>query len=257
MFILYYNMHFVYKKRINVTKNSIFYSLIKHNNVIVAFGRRHFGSERVIKKITLDENFDIIEDNNITFRGEDPRCFEYNNKIYVLDNYLNDMFLIDCENNIYTKINISGKNISFINHNNKLYFIHYIKPFELYTFDVETGYITKIDVDDDKHNYNYEYRGGTPGYKLNENEYYGFGHRTYIQDGILKHDIFKWIVSFDNDKLPIISHHDIEQPYNSKNICDPTSMIEINNKKYLITAEADDPWFCEQDYITNVYEIHE
>jgi acid phosphatase class B len=133
-------MKFLYKKRINVTKYSIFYSLIKYNNVIVAFGRRYYGTERVIKKITLDENFDIIEDNNITFRGEDPRCFEYNNKIYVLDNYLNDMFLIDYENKKYTKINISGKNISFINHNNILYFIHYIKPFELYTFDTENGF---------------------------------------------------------------------------------------------------------------------
>jgi hypothetical protein len=122
---------------------------------------------------------------------------------------------------------------------------------------VKTGYITKIDVDDDKNNYNYEYRGGTPGYKLNDNEYYGFGRRTYIQDSILKHDIFKWIVSFDNDKLPRISYYDIEQPYNSKNICDPTSIIEINNKKYLITAETDKPWFSEQDYITNVYEILE
>ena len=249
-------MKFSFVKRINVTKNSIFYSLIKYNNEIIAFGRRHFGPERVIKKITLDEKFDIIEDNNITFRGEDPRCFEYKNKIYVLDNYLCDMFLIDYENNKYTKINISGKNISFINHNNNLYFIHYIKPFQLYSFDVETGYIRKIDVDDDKNNYNYEYRGGTPGYKLNENEYYGFGHRTYIKDGILKHDIFKWIVYFDNNKLPRISHFDIEQPYNSKNICDPTSIIVINDKKYLITAETDACWCREQDYVTNVYEIN-
>ena len=204
-------MKFSYIKRINTTKNSIFYSLIRYKNEIIAFGRRHYGSERVIKKITLDKNFDIIEDNNITLKGEDPRCFEYNN----------------------------------------------IKPFNLYTFDVETGNITKIDVDDDKNNYNYEYRGGTPGYKLNENEYYGFGHRTYIEDSILKHDIFKWVVYFDNNKLPRISHFDIEQPCNSKNICDPTSIIEINNKKYLITAETDKSWFCEQDYITNVYEITE
>ena len=107
------------------------------------------------------------------------------------------MFLIDYGNKKYTKINISGKNISFINHNNILYFIHYIKPFELYTFDVETGDIKKIDVDDDKNDYKYEYRGGTPGYKLNENEYYGFGHRTYIHENIMKHDVFKWIVYFD------------------------------------------------------------
>ena len=102
-----------------------------------------------------------------------------------------------------------------------------------------------------------EYRGGTPGYKLNDNEYYGFGHRTYYENNIIKHDIFKWIVHFDKDKLPRISHFDIEQPYNSKYICDPTSIIEINNKKYLITAETDKGWFEEQDYVTNVYEIIE
>lgn len=129
-------MKFSYIKRIDTTKNSIFYSLIKYNNEIIAFGRRRY-DERVIKKITLDENFDIIEDNNITFTGEDPRTFEYNNKIYILDNYFSDMFLIEHENKKYTKIDISGKNISFINHNNILYFIHYIKPFILYTFDAE------------------------------------------------------------------------------------------------------------------------
>jgi len=250
-------MKFSYIKRINTTKNSIFYSLIKYDNEIIAFGRRHYGCERVIKKITLDEKFDIIQDNDITFKGEDPRCFEFNNKLYVLDNYYNDMHLIEYETKKFTRICAFGKNISFINHNNTLYFIHYIKPFVLYTFDIETGYIKNVIVDDDKCNYNYEYRGGTPGYKLNENEYYGFGHRTYIRDGILKHDIFKWIVYFEDNKLPRISHFDIEQPCNSKNICDPTSVIEIKNKKYLITAESEYAWFYEQDYITNVYEIIE
>ena len=250
-------MKLSFVKRINTLKNSIFYSLIKSNNEIIAFGRKHYSSERIIKKITLDEKFDIIEDNNIHFKGEDPRCFEYNNKIYVLDNYLNDMFLIDYETKITIKINISGKNLSFINHNNKLYFIHYIKPFALYTFDVDSGTITKIEVDDDKKNCNYEYRGGTPGYKLNDNEYYGFGHRTYTHNHILKHDIFKWILYFENNKLPRITVIEIEQPYNSQNICDPTSVIEINDKKYLITAETARAWFCDQDYITNVYEIIE
>jgi hypothetical protein len=250
-------MKLSFVKRINTLKNSIFYSLIKSNNEIIAFGRKHYGSERIIKKITLDEKFDIIEDNNNHFKGEDPRCFEYNNKIYILDNYLNDMFLIDYKTNNSVKINISGKNLSFITHDNILYFIHYIKPFELYTFDIDSGTITKIDIDDDKKNCNYEYRGGTPGYKLNNNEYYGFGHRTYIHNHILKHDIFKWTVYFENNKLPKIIIIDIEQPHNSQNICDPTSVIEINDKKYLITAETDRAWFCEQDYITNVYEIIE
>ena len=91
-------MKFVFVKRINTIKNSIFYSLIKDNDEIIAFGRRNFGGERVINKITLDESFNIIEDNGVIFRGEDPRCFKYNNKIYILDNYLNDMYLIDYYN---------------------------------------------------------------------------------------------------------------------------------------------------------------
>ena len=168
------------------------------------------------------------------------------------------MYLIDYDDMNFIKINISGKNISFINHNNILYFIHFMKPFQLYTFDINTnvGKITKVDVDD-KTISNHEYRGGTPGYKLNDNEYYGFGHRTYHKNGVLKHDIFKWIVHFENNKLPRFSIIDIEQPENSRNICDPTSVIIVNNKTYLITAETDKPWFCEQKYTTNVYEIIE
>jgi hypothetical protein len=248
-------MKFSFVKRIDTTKDSIFYSLIKHNDKIIGFGRRYYGEERLIKKITLNENFDIIEDNDETFRGEDPRCFKYHDRLYVLDNYINDMHLIDYEAMTFHKININGKNPSFIEYNNTLYFIHYIKPFELYILDIESGKIKRIKVDDDKNAYNYEYRGGTPGYKLNDTQYYGYGHRTYMDKGVLKHDIFKWIVYFEPGKLPRISHFSIKQPDNSKNICDPTSVIEIDGKKYLITAETDKAWFCEQDYVTNVYEI--
>lgn len=249
-------MKFIFLKRINTKKKSIFYSLINYNNEIISFGRKNY-KNRIIKKIILNKNFDIIEDKNIYFIGEDPRCFEYKNKIYVLDNYLNDMYLIDYIDNKYIKLNISGKNLSFINHNNILYFIHYIKPFKLYNFNITTNTITNVEVEDDGNTYNYEYRGGTPGYKLNETSYYGFGHRTYYDNKILKHDIFKWVVYFENNKLPRIMICDIEQPLNSKNICDPTSIIEIENKKYLITAETDKAWFSDQDYITNVYEIIE
>ena len=248
-------MKFSFVKRINTEHNSIFYSLIKKNNEIIGFGRKHY-NENLMKIVKFNENFDIIEDNNIILEGEDPRCFNYNNKIYILNNRFSDMALIDYESKEYIKIKISGKNISFIEHDNLLYFIHYIKPFKLYTFDIKNNTITEQEVDDDNYNYNYEYRGGTPGYKLNNNTYYGFGHRTYFKNDTLIHDIFKWVVYFDKE-LPRILHFDIEQPNNSKNICDPTCVIEINNKKYLITAETDEHWFTEQDYITNVYEIKE
>ena len=246
---------FVHVKRIHTLKNSIFYSIIHYKNEILGFGRRYYGEDRVIKHVKLSNNLDIIEDKGILFRGEDPRCFTYKGRLYILDNYFNDMHLIDYETKKYFKINASGKNLSFIEHGDKLYFIHYIKPFHLYTLDINNGEIEKVDVLDDKRHYNLEYRGGTPAYKLNDNEYYGYGHRTYVDDNsIVKHDIFKWIVKFQYSK-PLIVIENVIQPENGKNICDPTSVIELHDKRYLITAESDKIWFCDQDYVTNVYEI--
>jgi hypothetical protein len=250
-------MKLSFVKRIETSENSIFYSLMQYNDKILGFGRKYYYGN-TIKKVTFNNDFDIIEDNDVSFTGEDPRCFLYKNKLYILDNTGSDGHLIDYENGNYIYINIGGKNFSFINHDDNLYFIWYIKPFILFRFDVETGNFTEIQVDDDKYDYNYEYRGGTPGYKLNDNEYYGFGHRTYItENGITIHDIFKWVVFFEKNKLPRIMIIPVEQPENSKNICDPTCVIEIENKKYLITAESELPWFSSQDYITNVYEIIE
>ena len=39
-----------------------------------------------------------------------------------------------------------------------LYFIHYIKPFKLFTFNTKNNSIIEQQVDDNKKNYNYEYR---------------------------------------------------------------------------------------------------
>ena len=36
---------------------------------------------------------------------------------------------------------------------------------------------------------------------------------------------------------------------------DGIQIDEINNKKYMITAESNNTWFSNQDYVTNVYEI--
>ena len=130
----------------------------------------------------------------------------------------NEMKLINYEDNTYINIGIDGKNITFFEHKNELYFIHYIKPLHIYKFNINDNKISKIDVDDDNNDYNYEYRGGTPGYRLDDNTYFGYGHRTYEDDNILKHDIYKWILYFEDNKLPRISHFDIEQPPESKNI---------------------------------------
>jgi hypothetical protein len=246
---------FNFVKTLNVTNNSIFYSFIVFKNEILGFGRRNIlnVNERKIKHIKLDNKFNIIEDNNVIFMGEDPRCFEYNNSVFVLDNTYNDMHLLDFKLNLYLKIKIDGKNISFINYNNRLYFIHFMKPFTLYELNMINGSSQKIDVEN-TYSCDYQYRGGTSGFKLDDNTYFGFGHKTYVNNDILKHDIFKWIINFENNK-PTLIITDVEQPINSKNICDPTSIIQIDNKKYLFTAETDLPWFVEQDYVNNVYEI--
>jgi hypothetical protein len=248
---------FIFIKRIETTANSIFYSAIKWKNKIIAFGRRYYGVDRHIKKIRLDIEFNVLEDKNELLIGEDPRCFIHNDTLYVVDNYLNDTHLINYDTNQRIKVNMKGKNLSFISHNQELYFTYYLKPFALCKLDLHTGIITKIPVEDDRQHYNFEYRGGTPGYKLNDTDYYGYGHRTYFtEDKILKHDIFKWIISFSGEK-PSIKIIEVNQPVNSKNICDPTSIIEIQGKKYMFTAESEYGWFRDQDYITNVYQIQE
>ena len=251
------NMQFKFIKRIDTSDNSIFYSIVPYTeSTLIGVGRRkYFENERLLKFIHLNHNFDVIEDKeSFLVIGEDPRCFIHNNELYVQDNYWNDMHLMNLTKFSRIKINISGKNISFISHNGRLYFIHYMCPFMLYEFCEETGEVFIIDVYQD-YDDNFEYRGGTPGYKLKDNVYYGFGHRTYTnKKGILKHDIFYWEVNFTLDK-PYIAILIIDQPPNSLNICDPTSVVQINDKKYLITAESQYAWFQEQDYVTNLYEI--
>ena len=259
---------FRHVKRIITEPNSIFYTLLKlPDNKFIGFGRK-ICPARILKKVILNEKLDIIEDKNETFRGEDPRSFYFNNKMYVIDNYCNDMYLIEHDATVaqkFTRIHMSGKNLSFIPHGGKLYFMHYIMPFVLYTCDVDTGICEKVAVGNHENTHDYEYRGGTPGYpvKGTDNQYFGFGHRTYMVGGVMTHDVFKWVVIFPADAAapPTIEYFDVEQPPGSKNICDPTSVVVISDgnggaeKPYLITAETDETWFKHQDYITNVYEI--
>jgi hypothetical protein len=246
---------FTFVKRVDTKKNSIFYSFIHYNNEILGFCRKHYGQElRLTKNIKIDDKFNIIEDNNETFCGEDPRCFIHNKKLYVTDNYLDKQKIYDYDNKTFINIKIHGKNSSFISHKNTLYYIHRMMPFALYKIYTECERSLKINVEQNENNF--EYRGGTSGYrfKKEENKYYGFGHRTYNNNNILKHDVFLWIVDFTNEN-PSIIIKDLPKPPNSKNICDPTCVIEINGKLYMVTAESDSAWFCEQDYVTNVYQI--
>lgn len=46
-------MKFSFVKRINVTKNSIFYSMMHQEGKIIAFGRRYYGNEKYLS-VTMD-----------------------------------------------------------------------------------------------------------------------------------------------------------------------------------------------------------
>lgn len=264
-------IEYQFVKQLNTTNNSIFYSIINYEDQVIGFGRKHF-SQSGIKTIIMDMSFNIIEDNDKTIlSGEDPRCFVHKNILYIQDNTFSNMKLIKYNNDTVSRIGPirrQGKNITFISHNENLYYIHWMKPFIMYKLDTDT--MTDIQITPLRNSIhtsneaNNEYRGGTPGYKLSENEYFGFGHRTYNsrieKEPTVIHDIFYWKLTFhDNDNdIPSFQTLDIPQPPNSLNICDPTSVIMLNNKMYLITAESNLPWFSENGnkFVNNVYEIN-
>lgn len=249
-------MKFEFVKRLDTTKGSIFYSLIKFKDSVLAVGRQNY-AEHQLKFMCLDDDLNVLSDSEkLILDGEDPRCFYHQGDLYIQDNYWNDVHLINFKKNKTIKVDIWGKNFSFISHKNTLYFIHMMCPFRLYEFCEETGEIFPIPVRTQSNYANYEYRGGTPGYHLYDNIYYGFGHRTYYdKNNVLKHDIFYWDIDFSGKK-PSLVICSVRQPPGSLNICDPTSVITINGRQYLVTAESQLPWFTDQDYITNVYEIN-
>lgn len=248
-------MHFKFVKRLDTNPGSIFYSLIKYKDKILAVGRQNY-AKHSLKFMLLDNKLDIIgDDEKLIIDGEDPRCFYHNNDLYIQDNYWNDVHLINFTKNTSIKVDICGKNFSFISHAGRLYFIHIMCPFTLYEFCEETGEIFPIQVYKKDDHINYEYRGGTPGYHLYDSIYYGFGHRTYrCPNNILYHDVFYWEIDFAYNH-PQLSIYNIKQPPGSLNVCDPTSVLSLNGREYLITAESEFSWFQEQDYVTNIYEI--
>jgi hypothetical protein len=251
-------IEFNFIKRIETEEESIFYSLAEYKGEIIGVARKsalQYYMQSKIKHVKFDNDFTIIKDNILMYTGEDPRSFLHDDKLYVLDNTYNAMNLIEYDTGKRIPIGISGKNISFISHNNTLYFIHYLKPFTLFEYDLDFQSLRRVEVNDDGNTYNYEYRGGTSGYSCGKDTYYGFGHRTYYKDSTLIHDIFKWVVLFG--ERPSIQIIEVKQPVNSKNICDPTSVVYKDCKRYLITAESDTHWFEKQDFVTNVYEIVE
>ena len=250
------NLSLVFVKRIDTEPQSIFYSLTWYNDAIYCFYRK-FYIGREIKVVRMNTNFEIMghgDGEEELLVGSDPRCFLHGGRLYITDNKNENNKLIDYESKQYIPLKIDGKNLEYISYEGRLYMIHTMMPFVLYEVDIQTGYIEPVSVEYPGKKNN-EYRGGTPGYPTNRpGVYYGFGHRTYKVGGTMTHDPFLWYVDMTGDR-PSIRIMDIDKPRNAQPICDPTSVIEIGGKGFLITAESKKEWFSKQDYITNVYEI--
>jgi len=191
--------------------------------------------------MTFDEELNITDVGG-SFRGEDPRSFFHNNKMYIVDNTCDDVHLYDGHR--YILVPLPGKNFTFLSHEKELYVIHTMIPLVIYKMDLEHEILTLVHQGTEEPNN--EYRGGTPAY----NGYYGYGHRTHIKDGVTLHDVYKWNLNMETFNLKIE-----DLPKTTMNITDPTCVILLDGVPHLVTAESDKPWCCEQDYVTNLYRL--
>ncbi len=248
-----------YVKRIDTPKHSIFYSFTKKDDKYIGFGRRSIYPDWRVRDITCvqtDSNFENMHETCV-LRGEDPRVFLHNGKTYVVDNCIHDMHLYCIEDDTYTKIHIPGKNLTFISNDSRLYAVWSFMPFILVEIDISTGkVIGKLPVDKEYPMDYLLYRGGTPGYHLRDDIYYGFGHMTYIgqkhpshPSDVYYHDPFLWIIKLD--ERPKLNIHVVHKPVNSLKLLDPTSILDGK----LFSAECDTLWGGDADYVTNMYEV--
>ncbi len=236
------------------TPDDIFYSFLPDpiNGKYMGFYRTDaWNHASNLQQVYMDSNFNITK-TELKTHGQDPRLFQHNKKTYVIDNYLDNVHIIDVDNENRIKIDLPGKNFIFFSYKDKLYIIHKILPLELYEFDVNSKTSTKIYSGSETENG--EYRGGTMGY-VKGDIIYGYGHRTYGSDDTLSHDIFYWELDMKN---LAISVNDIEKPAGSRKISDPTCVINLHGNMYIITAETDRVWnktSAEMEYLNKIYKL--
>ena len=212
----------------------------------------------------LDKNFVVTKDFGVIYKGEDPRTFEHLSQWYVTDNTLNKnaIIKIDFSNappklttvygpNLGVKDYPKGKNPTYISHKGELYVVEWFYPLTIYKISNDFSSVEKVytgtSQKDDK------FRGGTPGYATSkEGEYFGFGHYTDKESGVMRHYPFYWKINMNNFSLNTVIINDIP---NQSNIMDPVTVIKRDNRILLITAESEKIWFEDQQYKAGIWSI--
>ncbi len=230
-------------KTIDVPMYSCWYSIIKRGeNEYIGFGRHQVTGDWTVRHplnvISLNEQFELIGGaQQMPVLGEDPRTFYHNGDLYVVNNFVHNVQLINYDKQTVLPVRLPYKNFSWISHEGKLYAIYTMVPLRMFEVDTETGECFPF-VSTPGEEY-VLYRGGTPGYKISgKNKYYGFGHMTYsqaVQGHPSSYDPFLWIFDFETKKIDV---HAIRKPSKSP-LVQPTCVVDDT---YLVTAESNDLW---------------
>jgi hypothetical protein len=234
---------------------------------------RHKYDERELDLLDGDQ-----ETENVVI-GEDPRIFDFRGKTYILDNFANDMHLIEIDahsGTVLSRVPIhipAKKNVSPVVKDDQLYFIDFeeqqlfkaslreqaVSAWGGQDIDIIYGTSAECKSNPSRSLRSCFLRGGTPGVKLG-NGWVGMGHCTGCNEwnpedtgscmgwkGDLTHTTFAWTT------------HDLKsirvKPLclqNSRNVADPTTLW--TNPWRLVTAESDDQWMTKsQTYSTVMY----
>lgn len=248
---------------INVPMYSCWYSFIRHKDKYIGFGRSQVTGDWTVRHplnyAELDTNtWTLASCTTTNIIGEDPRIFHHKGDLYFVDNYVNSVKLFNYDKKTVVPIHLPGKNFTWISRDDKLYAIYTMLPLVMVEVNPETGVIKKFHAEEGNSDY-ILYRGGTPGYKLGETTYYGFGHMTYAQavpGHPSSYDPFLWIFDFATKKIRIVA---MDKPSPSR-VIQPTCVID---DKYLVTAESMDLWggpttpenWKSNGYATRVYKL--
>jgi hypothetical protein len=174
---------------INVPMYSCWYSLIKYKGEYIGVGRSQVTGDWTLKHpltmVKLDPSnlAHVTETVKLPYWGEDPRLFYHAGDLYIVNNYIHNVQLINFDKGTCVQVKLPYKNFSWISHEGKLYAMFCMMPLMLFEVNPETGDCREVLCDSHTVPKYILYRGGTPGYRLgtNKNTYYGYGHMTYCQ----------------------------------------------------------------------------
>jgi len=248
-----------FDKRIDTPKYSVFYSFARFGGKLLGFCRRSIFPDWRVREIScmeFEDNFINPKETEVMI-GEDPRTFTHQGKTYVIDNYLNDMHIYCLDDLTRVKLQVPGKNLTFLSVGQRVFVIWSFMPFTMVELDIETGQVVRhLEVENGFPMRYLLYRGGTPGYHLKDDYWFGFGHMTYqgqkhpaIPEDVLYHDPFLWIVKME--PVPKLQLFVVHKPPDALNLFDPTCIID----DHLVSAECATAWGPDTDYVTNLYKL--